>query len=251
MVHKAMIKTRLCRAIFNFPFSIYTEKMSRKVEVFTGAYASGKSETSINRALQHIKRNEPVTLVDLDTVEPAYTLRPLVKALTERGINVIAQTDYFGLGEAASYVTAKQLNCLDEEGDIIIDVGYGASGLDVLDIINNIEREENLNIYLVINTSKFETSSVENILEYIEFASGLEKRDWKKFTGIISNTHFGSETTKEDIIRGYDITKEAAQKVGLPIVAIGVSEELKNEFDSTYDGVEIWFYERLMPNALW
>ena len=116
----------------------------RKVEVFTGAYASGKSETSINRALQHSKRNERITLVDLDTVEPAYTLRPLVKELTGRGINVIAQTDYFGLGEAASYVTSQQLNCLNEEGDIIIDVGYGASGLDVLDIINNIEKEENL-----------------------------------------------------------------------------------------------------------
>ena len=226
--------------------------MKRKVEVFTGAYASGKSETSINRALQYVARNQHITLVDLDTVEPAYTLRPLFGELSNRGVNVITQTDYFGLGEAASYVTPQQINCLNEKGDIIIDVGYGASGLDVLDIIQNIEKEEDLNIYLVVNTSKFETHNVESILEYIKFSEGLEKRDWKKFTGIISNTHFGDETTKEDILRGYKIVKQAAELVDLPVVAIGVPNNLKQEFETDkIDNTEIWFYERLMPNALW
>ncbi len=223
----------------------------RKVEVFTGAYASGKSETSINRALQYKAQNKHITLVDLDTVEPAYTLRPLIKPLQARGINVIAQADYFGLGEAASYVTPLQINCLNESGDIIIDVGYGASGLDILDIINNIEKEEDLNIYLVVNSSKYETSSVENILEYIKFSEGLEKRDWKKFSGIVSNTHFGDETMKEDIINGYKLIKEAADKADLPIIAIGVPNELQQQFDEKFDGVDVWFYERLMPKALW
>lgn len=225
--------------------------MTRRVEVFAGAYASGKSETSINRALQHVKQGKHITLVDLDTVEPAYTLRPLVKPLTSKGVNVIAQEEYFGLGEAASYVTPRQINCLSESGDIIIDVGYGASGLDILDIINNIGDEQDLNIYIVINTSKFETANVENIIEYITFSEGLEKREWKKFNGIISNTHFGDETTKEDIIRGYHIIKEASEKVNIPIFAIGVPDSLKGEFDSTYDGIPIWIYERMMPTALW
>lgn len=225
--------------------------MTRRVEVYAGAYASGKSETSINRALQYIKEGKSVTLVDLDTVEPAYTLRPLAKSLRELGINVIAQEDYFGLGEAGSYVTGQQINCLSEKGDIIIDVGYGASGLDILDIIHNIGEEKDLNIYIVINTSKFETCNVENIIEYLTFAEGLEKRPWKKFNGIISNTHFGDETQKEDIIRGYKIIKEAADKVKIPIVAIGVPDFLKTEFEDKYDNTPVWIYERKMPEALW
>lgn len=223
----------------------------RKVEVYAGAYASGKSETSLNRALQYIKNGKNITLVDLDTVEPAYTLRPLEKRLKERGINVITQPEYEGLGEAANYVNSKQINCLSEKGDIIIDVGYGASGLDILDIINNIDYEKNMEIFIVINTSKFETFSVENIIEYVSFAEGLEKRPWKKFSGIISNTHFGSETKKEDIIRGYEITKEAAAQLNLPIRAIGIPDVLKDDFEQTYDGVEVWAYERMMPDALW
>ena len=225
--------------------------MSRFVEVYAGAYASGKSETAINRARQFAAAGKNITLVDLDTVEPAYTLRPIAGELQNLGINVITQPDNFGLGEAASYVTAAQTNCLAAEGDIIIDVGYGAGGLDILDIINNIDEEKNIQIYLVVNTSKFETSSVDNILEYVDFAKGMELRPWKKFSGFIANTHFGDETTKEDIINGYTKLKQAAEILNLPIRAIGVDEKLASDFDLTYDGVEIWSYRRMMPKAFW
>ena len=222
---------------------------NRFVEVYAGAYASGKSETALNRARTFAQKGEKITLVDLDTVEPAYTLRPIAKDLEKLGINVITQPDCFGLGEAASYITAAQVNCLANDGNIIIDVGYGAGGLDILDIINNIGDETDLRIYLVVNTSKFETSTVDNIIEYVTFAEGLEKRQWKKFSGMISNTHFGDETTKEDVINGYNKLKLASEKINLPIRAMGVDESLN--FDPTYDGVEVWNYNRLMPKALW
>lgn len=225
--------------------------MTRTVEVFAGAYASGKSETALNRARQYAVQHKGITLVDLDTVEPAYTLRPIASKLREQGINVITQPEYFGLGEAGSYITPGQMNCLSTEGNIVIDVGYGASGLDMLDIITNIDQEEDLQIYIVINVSKYETSTVENIIEYISFSEGLEKRPWKKFSGIISNTHFGDETTKEDVIRGYEIIKKASEQVNIPIRAIGVDEKLITDFDLTYDGVDVWCYKRMMPIAFW
>ena len=223
----------------------------RFVEVYAGAYASGKSETALNRARQFANAKQQITLVDLDSVEPAYTLRPIAKELEAMGINVITQPDNFGLGEAASYVTSAQVNCLNHDGDVIIDVGYGAGGLDILDIINNIGEEKNLKIYLVVNTAKFETSTVENIIEYVTFSEGLEKRPWKKFAGVISNTHFGDETTKEDIINGYNKLKKACEIINLPIVAIGVDEKLALDFDIKYDNVDVWIYKRMMPKAFW
>ncbi len=219
--------------------------MSRFIEIFAGAYASGKSETAINRARQFSEAGNKITLVDLDTVEPAYTLRPIAKELKSMGINVITQPDNFGLGEAASYVTPAQINCFSEEGDIIIDVGYGAGGLDILDILNNIEAEKNLQAYLVVNTAKFETSTVDNIIEYTNFAQGGKY----KFSGMISNTHFGDETTKEDVINGYNKLKEVSLKLNLPVRAIGADEKL--DFGSVYDGVEVWKYKRMMPRAFW
>lgn len=225
----------------------------RTVEIYTGAYASGKSENAINRAIAYIKENKDITLVDLDTVEPAYCMRPLEKTLRDMGINLILQSDYFGLGEAGSYVTNEQINCLKKtDEDIIIDVGYGVTGLDTLDILNDIDKEENIQIFLVVNTSKFETRDVESILEYIEFNSGENSKPWKKITGFISNTHLGDETTLEDIKRGYEILKEVSNKTSIPITAISVDEKFKNEFmEDKYDNKPVRYLTRLMPKALW
>ena len=223
--------------------------MARVIEIYAGAYASGKSETALNRARQYAQLNKQITLVDLDTVEPAYTLRPIANDLRKMGINVITQPDNFGLGEAASYVTPAQVNFLSNDGDIIVDVGYGAGGLDILDIVNNIDMETNLQAYLVVNTAKFETSTIDNIIEYVDFARGSERK--YDFSGMISNTHFGDETTKEDIINGYNKLKIASQKVNIPIRAIGIDEKLAQDFGLTYDGVEVWMYKRMMPKAFW
>ena len=223
--------------------------MARVVEIYAGAYASGKSETALNRARQYAQLNKQITLVDLDTVEPAYTLRPIANDLRKMGIDVITQPDNFGLGEAASYVTPAQVNFLSNDGDIIVDVGYGAGGLDILDIVNNIDKETNLQAYLVVNTAKFETSTIDNIIEYVDFARGSERK--YDFSGMISNTHFGDETTKEDIINGYNKLKIASQKVNIPIRAIGIDEKLAQDFALTYDGVEVWAYKRMMPKAFW
>ncbi|MBQ7287651.1 MAG: hypothetical protein IJW73_07825 [Candidatus Gastranaerophilales bacterium] len=225
----------------------------RTVEIYTGAYASGKSENAINRAMSFIKSNKPITLVDLDTVEPAYCMRPLEKTLRDIGIDLILQSDYFGLGEAGSYVTNEQINCLKKtDGDIIIDVGYGVTGLDTLDILNDIDLEKNVKILLVVNTAKFETRDVESIIEYMQFNNGENVKPWKKISGFISNTHLGDETTLEDIKRGYEILKEVSKLTNIPIEAISCDVKFKNFFENNvYDNIPIRYLERLMPKALW
>jgi hypothetical protein len=226
---------------------------NRIVEVYTGAYASGKSEISINRALMLKKEDSPVTLVDLDTVEPAYTLRPLKKQLETYGIKIITQESYFGLGETGNVITPAQKNCLMMSNDnIVIDVGYGAGGLDILNLVQGIEEEKNLNIFIVINASKPETCSVDEIVRYVKWSIGQENQSWKKFSGIISNTHFSDQTTAEDVLKGYEITLKAAEILDIPIRAVTVSENLYPEMESLIvKGVSVWTLNRFMPKALW
>jgi len=115
--------------------------MSRWIEVFTGAYASGKSETAINRAFSLHEKEEKLTLVDLDTVEPAYTLRPIKKTLQAMGLSVVAhdREKSFGLGETGTIITPEQKMCLKREENLIIDVGYGAGGIDSLVLLEDID----------------------------------------------------------------------------------------------------------------
>lgn len=227
---------------------------NRTVEIFAGAYTSGKSEISINRALMLNDESSPLVLVDLDTVEPAYTLRPLKKILETYGIKVVTQEDYFGLGETGNVITPAQKNCLAlyPNSNIVIDVGYGAGGLDILNLLTGIENELDLNIFIVINASKPETSNVESIIDYIKWSEGVNQQEWKKFSGIISNTHFGDETAPEDVIRGYEITVEAAKILNIPIRAVCVSEVVYPQMEIlVHKGVPVWSLKRFMPNALW
>ncbi|EKE02357.1 MAG: hypothetical protein ACD_20C00398G0010 [uncultured bacterium] len=226
--------------------------MDRVVEVYTGAYASGKSEISINRAIMlHQQTGQIITLVDLDTVEPAYTLRPIKKEIEKHGVKVITQESYFGLGEAGNTITGDQMTCLSNSGNIVIDVGYGVGGLDILEVITGINTEKNLNIYIVINASKHETSNTQDIIDYIKWSQGIQKKEWKKFSGIVSNTHFGDETSKEDVINGLRKTQEAASELNIPIIALAVSEKIFPKFGAEFEGIPVWPLQRFMPKALW
>ena len=123
---------------------------------------------------------------------------------------------------------------------------------DTLDILTDIDKEENIQIYLVVNTSKFETKDKTSILEYMEFNSGENKKPWKKITGLISNTHLGDETTYQDIIRGYNILKEVSIETNIPIIAISADEKFKKDFPNlTYQDIPVRLLNRLMPRAIW
>lgn len=227
--------------------------MSRWIEVYTGAYASGKSETAINRALTRHNKGEELTLVDLDTVEPAYTLRPIKKDLQAMGLSVVAhdRDDSFGLGEAGTYIIPEQKMCLKRKENLIIDVGYGSGGIDTLVLLEDILLEADLQIYMVINPKKFETSSSENIIEHVKWSTEGQKQVWK-LTGFICNPHFSDDTEIKDILDGYKIVKEASEKLNVPIRAINVKESLYEDFIKTgFNEVEIWKIKRFMPKALW
>ena len=114
------------------------------------------------------------------------------------------------------------------------------------------KKEINIKIYLVINTSKYETSSEENIVEYINFSQGLNKKPWKSFSGFISNTHFGDDTTIEDIKNGYNKLKSVSEKTSIPIISVCIPINLKNSVSqNSFDNTDIWFLDRMMPKAFW
>lgn len=224
----------------------------RFIEVFTGAYASGKSETAINRALYLHNKGIEITLVDLDTVEPAYTLRPIKNQLQSLGLSVVAHNrdDSFGLGEAGTYITPEQKMCLHRKENLVIDVGYGAGGVDSLVLLEDIQSEEDLSIYMVINPYKFETSTVDNIIEHVEWYRTGQKTVWE-IAGLICNPHFVDKTTVDDIFKGYDTVKKASDKLNIPIRSLNVFENLLDKFQETDFKEEIWPLKRFMPEALW
>lgn len=220
---------------------------NRVVEAYVGEYASGKSENAVNRALDLVEKGRKVTLVDLDTVEPCYTLRPLKGPLTEKGIDVIAweTKQLIGLGEAGMVLHPHIPLVLRRPGDIILDVGYGIDGPRTLNLLDGSQTSQDLRVLAVVNIARPLTSTVEDIVEYI--------RGMGKVHAIINNSHLGNDTDLEIIQEGIRIVTGAARELRIPVEATVIEEkwrELIGSVDSMGNPVRT-LRKRFMVDSFW
>lgn len=62
----------------------------RRINIFTGAFGSGKTELALNYAVKLLETGKKVTTVDLDLINPYFRIRSVREALETRGINVVS-----------------------------------------------------------------------------------------------------------------------------------------------------------------
>lgn len=216
------------------------------VEAYIGEYASGKSETAINRAIELAEVGQPVTLVDLDTVEPCYTLRPLKRLLEAKGIVVLAweTNELIGLGETGNLMRGDMRWALRRPGNIIMDIGYGVHGARTLNLVEDSWTSSLLRVLAVINVARPLTSTVAEITEYVGELGRVD--------ALINNSHLGDDTDLEIIMEGAEKVTAAARVLGLPVEATIVEERFKDgvgNFDNF--GNKVRFIKRYMPECMW
>jgi len=216
------------------------------VEAYVGEYASGKSEVAVNRALELAGAGRTVTLVDLDIVEPCYTLRPLQNELAARGVTVVAweTRQTAGLGEAGTIIYPGARWALKRPGDIIFDVGYGVGGARTLRLVEGVKDEPGFKVWAVINVSRPMTATVDDIVQHV--------REIGPVDGLINNTHLAEETTVEVVQEGARVVAEAGRRLGLPVVAttaLASVAALIGPRDAC--GHPVRALERFMPRGFW
>lgn len=218
---------------------------ARVVEAYVGEYASGKSEMAINRAIELKELGHIVTLVDLDTVEPFYTLRPLKELLEEKGLNLISFStkDSFGLGETGAMLNPRAKWALMNEGDIILDIGYGVYGAKTLNLVEGANESPELKVIAVVNYTRPMTNSVEKIKEYLAELGRVD--------AIVANTHLGNQTTLDLIIEGNKEIFKAANDLNIPIEYIAIEKSLSDKATDYNFEFPVKFIDRYMPAALW
>lgn len=220
--------------------------MPRVVEAYIGEYASGKSENAINRAIELADAGDEVTLVDLDTVEPFYTLRPIKEQLETKNITVVgwSRRDVYGLGEAGSIIMPAARWVLRRSGHIIMDIGYGVQGARTLNLVEGANESSELQVLAIINTSRPMTSEVPDIVEYVHSLGRVD--------ALVNNTHMSEETTPELVWAGLEKLKKAGAQLGLPIAFTAVDERLREQMtDPKWLEEPIKFIKRYMPAAMW
>lgn len=187
--------------------------MSR-IKIFTGHFGSGKTEVAINYAIKMSKEGKKVALVDIDTINPYFSIRDIkVKIEKDYMIRVISTSKDL-INAELMVLSAEILSVFNDKSyEVILDVGGDDVGARVLGVYNKYFEEEGYSMYYILNNSRMETLNcitASKYLKSIELASKL------KVTGIISNSHMMKETESRHILKGDIESFELSKFLNIP-----------------------------------
>lgn len=187
----------------------------KRITVITGHYGCGKTNLSVNLAVEAAKEWKSVAVVDLDLVNPYFRTADFRQLFQKKGIELIAP-DFANSNLDVPSVQFDIEQLASEDGCLIIDVGGDDAGAFALgryaQALNGFRDE--LDILYVINQRR-------NLTETSDAAAKLmleiEEASRMKHTAIVNNTNLGCETTADIISQSMEFAEEVAAKTGLPL----------------------------------
>ena len=210
--------------------------MDQKVFIIGGHYGSGKTEVSLNLALENRAERTKVALIDLDIANPYFRSREKTEEFSKYGIDIFGN---FFRDEVTLEIPALAANVRtpleDPETVSIVDLGGDGSGAKVLVQFMRAIENRDFEFYCVINRNRPETDSPEKaiaMISEIEAAAGL------KISGLVNNSHFLTETSADDIVAGVVFCREIEKRNGIPLRMNCCPERLTDDFSAKLSGAD-------------
>lgn len=196
----------------------------KRITIITGHYGCGKTNLSVNLAVEAAKEWKSVTVVDLDLVNPYFRTADFRQFFAENDIELIAP-DFANSNLDVPSVQFDIEQLAAGNGCLIIDVGgddAGAFALGRYAQALNSYRDE-LDMLYVINQRRNLTETADATAQLM---LEIEEASRMKHTAIVNNTNLGCETTAEIIAQSKDFADKVAEKTGLPLRFTTYPEEL-------------------------
>lgn len=229
--------------------SIEENRMDKKLQIFCGAYGSGKTEVSINTAFKLQDITHDVAIIDLDLVNPYFRSRELKQSFQSKGIIVVAPAGELS-GADLPIITPQVRGYLSSpKHQIVIDVGGDDAGSRALSQFAPVIKQLKHDLYMVINDRRPWTNTVQGIAESV---ARVEHASRLKVTALISNPNLGADTSIDVIHKGHKLVLEAGTFLGLPVAFLGVLEELAAQLDpDIVSGVPLLHLKRHLLPPWW
>ena len=188
--------------------------LTSRVNVICGHYGTGKTNLSINLAIECARSGESVTLIDLDVVNPYFRSADYSDVLTKEGVKVIGPN--FANTNLDTPSLPGAISGAIEMGErVIIDVGGDDAGATALGVYSRQVNESKPDVIYVINRYRSLTTTpaeAVGILREIESAARI------RATGIINNSHLKSQTDARTVTDSIPFAEEVARMTGLPLM---------------------------------
>ncbi|MBQ3500676.1 MAG: hypothetical protein IJA70_04560 [Oscillospiraceae bacterium] len=178
----------------------------------------------------------PVTVADLDIVNPYFRTLDSEEVFREHGIKLIC-SQFANSNVDAPAMPKEVYNLIDSRSEYgVLDIGGDDRGALALGrYVPSIIEENDYEMLLVINKARPLTRNVPDTLEVVGemvAACGLS------FTGIVNNTNLGPETTAEDVLASVAYASEVSEALGIPVKMTCCDEKL---YEKLKDRIENLF----------
>lgn len=190
----------------------------KPITIITGHYGSGKSEFSLNLAI-----NKGVKfLIDLDIVNPYFRSREQEALLEEKGIKLIASPMTNASGSDLPFIAKEVFTPFYFGKNSIIDLGGNDVGARLLQQFKEVMDVSMVDFLICVNVFREETNGLVKIKQMIK---SLESSSGLKVTGIINNSNLLKKTTLGDVLYGERIISQ----LDLPIKYTGIYEKIVDD----------------------
>lgn len=207
----------------------------KRITLLAGHYGSGKTNIAVNMALDLKKQHENTAIADLDIVNPYFRTLDSRELFDQAGIRLIV-SEYANTNLDIPALPQEMYAIVhDRTMHSVVDVGGDDRGALALGRISPLIREEDYDMYLVVNCYRPLTRDADSVMEV---AAEIEEAGRLKFTGIINNSNLGAETTADVVLASVPFARETAERMGLPLAYTTVEyrlyDELKNKIGNLF-----------------
>lgn len=207
----------------------------KRVTLFSGHYGSGKTNVAVNCSISLAKAGKPVSIYDLDIVNPYFRTVDAEKSLSENGVELVV-SPFAETNVDIPAMNASSYKMIDDlKRFAVVDLGGDDRGALALGRFSDRLKEENdYDLLLVVNMYRPETRDINGVVRIkneIEYASRM------KFTGIVNNSNLGTETTVQTVIDSLDFIDGVSNGTGLPIKFTSVRKDLADSLTEKIQNV--------------
>lgn len=186
-----------------------------KITVVCGHYGCGKTNLSLNLAIELAKTEDKVRLVDMDIVNPYFRSSEYGKILSENKIELIKPV-YANTTLDTPVIPPQVYSIFGDKGEsVIVDSGGDDVGITALGTIQDRIIENGYEMLYVINMYRALSQTPQ---ESISLLKEIEKVSRLRPTAIVNNSHLGVETTYKSVIDSISFAEKTASLAGLPLL---------------------------------
>lgn len=208
--------------------------MRSPVTVIVGHYGVGKTNFTLNLALDAAAQGMQVTVADLDIVNPYFRSSDHTALLEENGVKMIAPV-FAGTTQETPALSGKVSVAIGEAAcgrtHLILDAGGDDVGATALGRFSQEIEEAGYSMLYVINAYRNLTATPD---EAVAILGEIEGKCHLKATGIVNNSHLKQDTAEETILSALPFAQGVADMLGLPLACTTVPKELFDQKNTRF-----------------